>query len=133
MRDRTDHLPLDIMAQIGEPIVLHLSGGNTADLRGGTTPIGTIPEGASVIADRAFDADRFRRAIEARGAVPTIPPGANRRWRSCFGPAPCRSRNAIGRMACRPRDFRRVATRHDRLAATPLAAVPVAAIAALRS
>jgi hypothetical protein len=29
-----------------------------------------------VIADRAFDADRFRRAIEARSAVPNIPPSS---------------------------------------------------------
>jgi hypothetical protein len=46
-----------------------------------------VAEGAVVIADRAFDADRFRRAIEARDAVPTIPPEANRRWKRCFSPA----------------------------------------------
>jgi len=76
-----------------------------------------------VIADRAFDADRFRRAIEARGAVPNIPPKANRRWKSCFSPSLYRSRNAIKRMVCRLEDFRRIATRYDRLAATYLAAV----------
>ena len=45
--------------QAGKPIAFHLSGGNTADLRGGETPIEAVPEGALVIADRAFDADRF--------------------------------------------------------------------------
>jgi transposase len=45
--------------QAGKPIAFHLSGGNTADLRGGETPIELFPEGALVIADRAFDADRF--------------------------------------------------------------------------
>ena len=83
-----------------------------------------------VIADRAFDADRFRRAIEARGAIPNIPPKANRRWKSCFSPALYRGRNAIERMFCRLKDFRRVATRYDRLAATYLAAVHIAAIVA---
>ena len=45
--------------QAGKPIAFHLSGGNTADLRGGETLIEAVPEGALVIADRAFDADRF--------------------------------------------------------------------------
>jgi transposase len=62
--------------QGGKPIAFHLSGGNTADLRGGELLIEAVPEGALVIADRAFDADRFRRAIEARSAVPNIPPSS---------------------------------------------------------
>ena len=37
--------------QAGKPIAFHLSGGNTADLRGGETPIEAVPEGALVIAD----------------------------------------------------------------------------------
>ena len=110
--------------------VFHLSGGNTADLRGGEALIEAVPKGALVIADRAFDADRFRRAIEVRGAVPNIPPKANWRWKSCFSLTRYRSRNAIQRMFCRLKDFRRIATRYDRLAATYLAAVHIAAIVA---
>ena len=62
--------------------------------------------------------------------MPNIPPKANRRWKSCFSPALYRSRNAIERMFCRLKDFRRVATRYDRLAETYLAAVHIAAIVA---
>jgi transposase len=113
--------------QGGRSIAFHLSGGNTADLRGGEALIEAVPKGALVIADRAFDADRFRRAIEVRGAVPNIPPKANRRWKSCFSLTRYRSRNTIQRMSCRLKDFRRVATRYDRLAATYLAAVHIAA------
>jgi transposase len=91
---------------------------HAADLRGGEALIEVVPEGALVIADRAFDADLFRRAIEARAAVPNIPPKANRRQKSCFSPALYRSRNAIERMVCRLKEFRRVATRYDRRAAT---------------
>jgi transposase len=116
--------------QGGTPIAFHLSGGNTADLRGGEVLIEAVAEGAVVIPDRAFDADRFRRAIEARDAVPTIPPKANRRWKRCFSPPLYRGRNAIARMFCRLKDFRRVATHYDRLAATSLAALHIAAIAA---
>jgi transposase len=55
-----------------------------------------------------------------------IPPRANRKWKRCFSPFLCRDRNAIGRMFCRLKDFRGVATRYDRNAANFLAAVCVA-------
>jgi len=114
----------------GTAIEFHLSGGNTADLRGGEALIEAVPEGTLVIADRTFDANRFRRALKARAAVPNIPPKANRRQKSCFSPALYRSRNAVERMFCRLKDFRRIATRYDRLAATYLAALHTAAIVA---
>jgi len=107
----------------GKPIGFHLSGGNTADLHGGEALIEAVPEGTLVIADRAFDADRFRRALKARGAVPNISPKANRRWKSGFSPTLYRGRNAIERIICRLKDVRRVATRYDRLVETSLAAV----------
>ena len=49
------------------------------------------------------------------------------RRRPCFAPVLYRDRNAIERMFCRLKDFRRVATRYDRLATTFLAAVCIAA------
>jgi transposase len=56
-----------------------------------------------------------------------IPPKANRKWKNCFSPFLYRNRNAIERMFCRLKDFRRVATRYDRNAVTFLAAVCIAA------
>ena len=41
--------------------------------------------------------------------MPNIPPKANRRWKNCFSPVLYRDRNAIERMFCRLKDFRRVA------------------------
>jgi transposase len=49
------------------------------------------------------------------------------RRRPCFSPVLYRDRNAIERMFCRLEDFRRVATRYDRLATNFLAAVCIAA------
>jgi transposase len=59
-----------------------------------------------------------RRACvrEANGTWPNIPPKANRLWKSCFSPVLYGPRNAIKRMFCRVKDFRRIATRYDRLA-----------------
>jgi transposase len=78
-------------------------------------------------ADKGYDSDAIRRLIEASGAAPNIPPKANRRWKPCFSPALYRNRNAIERMFCRLKHFRRVATRYDRLATNFLAAICIAA------
>jgi transposase len=47
--------------------------------------------------------------------------------KNCFSPVLYRDRNAIERMFCRLKDFRRVATRYDRNAVNFLAAVCIAA------
>ena len=78
-------------------------------------------------ADKGYDSDAIRRQIEAAGAAPNIPPKSNRRWKSCFSPVLYRVRNAIERMFCRLKDFRRIATRYDRSATNFLAAVCLAA------
>ena len=80
-----------------------------------------------MIADTAYDTDAVRGQVQAQGAVPNIPPKRNRRWKHCFSPALHQGRNAVGRMFGRLKDFRRVATRYDKLAANFLAAVHIAA------
>ena len=56
-----------------------------------------------------------------------IPLKANRKRKNCFSPFLYRNRNAIERMFCRLKDFRRVATRYDRNVVNFLAAVCLAA------
>ena len=80
--------------------------------------------GASILhGDKGYDSDAVRRKIEGLGAAPNIPPKINRRWKSCFSPVLYRDRNAIERMFGRIKDFRRIATRYDKLARNFLAAV----------
>jgi len=69
-----------------------------------------------------------RRKIEATGAAANIPPKSNWVWKNCFSPSLYRNRNAIERMFGRLKDFRRIATRYDRLAQNFHAAVCIAAI-----
>jgi hypothetical protein len=59
--------------------------------------------------------------------VPNIPPKNDRRWKNCFSPWLSRHCNAIERMFGRLKDFRRIATRDDRLARNLLASVCLAA------
>ncbi len=47
----------------------------------------------------------------------------NRRWKSCFSSTLYKGRNAVERMFCRLKDYRRIATRYDKLATNFLAAI----------
>jgi len=82
-----------------------------------------MPEVPILNGDKGYDTNAIRRQIEAQGTMPNIPPKANRRWKNCFSPFLYRDRNAIERMFGRLKDFRRIATRYDRLAVNFLAAV----------
>jgi transposase len=79
-----------------------------------------------VLGDKAYDGNAIRNLIERQGAVPNIPSrstGAGKaapRVRS-------KGRNAVERMFCRLKDFRRIATRYDKLAANFLGAIYLAA------
>ena len=77
--------------------------------------------------DKGYDSNAIRRQVEERGALPNIPPKVNRRWKNCFSPFLYRDRNAIERMFGRLKDFRRIATRYDRMAKNFLAAICLAA------
>jgi transposase len=112
----------------GRPLLLRLSGGNVADCRVATELLDDLPQGLMVHADKGYDSDAIRRQIEAAGSVPNIPPKSNRKWKNCFSPWLYRGRNAIERMFGRLKDFRRIATRYDRLARNYLAAVHIAAV-----
>ena len=79
-----------------------------------------------VLADKAYDSNAVRDLIERQGAVPNIPSKANRRWKSCFSRTLYKGRNAVERMFCRLKDFRRIATRYDKLATNFLAMVQLA-------
>ena len=111
----------------GRPFAFLLTGGQAADCRAAEPLLKLLPPGVMVHADRAYDSNAIRRRIEAIGGMPNIPPKANRRWRNCFSPFLYRGRNAIERMFGRLKDFRRIATRYDRLASNYLAALCLAA------
>ena len=105
------------------PLAFLLTGGQVADCSAADALLDLLPATVLVHGDKGYDSDAVRRKIEAAGAAPNIQPKTNRRWKCCFSPALYRDRNAIERMFGRIKDFRRVATRYDRLAQNFLAAV----------
>ena len=109
------------------PLAFMLTGGHVADCSAGAALLDRLPACEILHADKGYDANAIRRQVEDRGAMPNIPPKANRKWKNCFSPVLYRNRNAIERVFCRLKDFRRVATRYDRNVVNFLAAVSIAA------
>ena len=70
----------------------------------------------AVIADKAFDAANLLARIKALNAEVVIPPRANRIESRSYDKHRYKSRNLIERFFARIKQFRRIATRYDKLA-----------------
>jgi transposase len=81
-----------------------------------------------LIADKAYDADRLRRWLAERRITAVIPSTASRYKPYPLNRRAYRRRNGIERLFCRLRNWRRIATRYDRLARNYLAGLALAAI-----
>ena len=77
-----------------------------------------LKRGTVLIADKAYDADRLRQHLKARGAVANIPNMIRRKRRFRWKKALYRQRNLIERFFNKLKQFRRIATRYDKLGAT---------------
>jgi transposase len=106
---------------------LHIDRRPGGGLHGGRGLLARMSACDRLHGDKGYDSNALRRQIETGGAMPNIPPKANRKWKNCFSPVLYRNRNAIERMFCRLKDFRRDATRYDQSAVNLLSAVCIAA------
>jgi transposase len=80
-----------------------------------------------LIADRAYDANSLRSTLHHRGVEAVIPSTRSRKRPIPYDPTTYKQRNLIERMFGRLKDFRRIATRYDKLAQNYLAAISLAA------
>ena len=87
-----------------------------------------MPPASLCAGDTAYDSDRLRLFLNGRGTRPVIPNNPTRKHLYPFDLQAYKLRNLIERMFCRLKDFRRVATRYDKLAINFAAAVSLAAI-----
>ena len=88
----------------------------------------TLASPKCLIADKAYDADRLRRWLAERRITAVIPSTASRYKPYPLNRRAYRRRNQIERLFCRLKNWRRVATRYDRLARNYLAALALAAV-----
>ena len=92
-----------------------LTAGQVADITQGAALVEAIPTGA-VIADKGYDSDALVKTIEATGALAIIPPRNNRNSPRKIDWHRYKARNLVERFFNRLKQFRRLATRYDKLA-----------------
>jgi len=80
-----------------------------------------------LLADKAYDADSLRQWLTEAKIKAVIPSTAARKIPYPLDRKAYRRRNVIERLFCRLKNWRRIATRYDRLAANYLSAVALVA------
>lgn len=108
-------------------MILLLSAGNTNDISLARTLVEAAGPAGKLIADRGYDADHLRRLLAERGTEAVIPSTTSRRAPIPYDAEAYKARNLVERMWCRLKDWRRVATRYDKLARNFLASAQIAA------
>lgn len=86
-------------------------------------------DAGAVLADKGYDADRLCDEVAGTGATVVIPPKRNRIVKRVYDVNLYKERNVIERFFNRLKQFRRVATRYDKLLANFVGFVKLAAIA----
>ena len=122
------HIVTDV---VGRPAVIHLTPGNASDIRTAPELLARVPGRLRrLVADRGYDADELRRDLRSAGATPVIPGRRTRKRRIRYDKTRYRDRWRIEAAFCRLKDFRRIATRYDKLAANFASAVALVAVIA---
>jgi transposase len=112
----------------GRPVAFALTPGNVADVVMAIPLLAAVAKPKRLLADKAYDADSLRRWLKHRKIRAAIPSTASRRIPYPLDRAAYKRRNVIERMFCKLKNWRRIATRYDRLARNYLSSLALAAI-----
>ena len=85
-----------------------------------------MPKTKTLLADRGYDADWFRKALKKRRIIPCIPPRKNRKRRIRYDKKLYKKRHKVENMFAKIKDWRRIAMRYDRCAHTFFSAICIA-------
>ena len=113
------------MDALGNPLRIILSAGQIADIEQAAALI-KDQSAEFIVADKGYDSDAFISVIAKQGSQAVIPPRSNRLNPRSFDRHIYKSRNLIERFFSRIKQFRRIATRYDKLAQSFLAFVHLA-------
>jgi len=91
--------------------------GNISDVATAPTPLERASGMRYLFGDKGYDADRLRRSLLETGTIPVIPGRRNRKRIICYDKQRYCDSHLVEIAFCRLKDFRRVATRSDKLAA----------------
>lgn len=103
-----------------------LTPGNVSDIKAAPALLERAGRIRYLLGDKGYDADSLRRSLRDGGAVPVIPGRCNRKRTIRYDKQRYRDRHLVENAFCRLKDFRRVATRYDKLAPNFLSAVALA-------
>ena len=93
----------------------HLTGGEVGDCPQ-ALPLLLDLKPASLSADKAYDSDAILEHLATNGIEAVIPPKRNRLIQRPYDKHLYKNRNLVERFFCRIKQFRRIATRYDKLA-----------------
>ena len=114
------------MDECGLPVRLLITPGQASDKTSVPALLDGLPAAQAAIADRGYDSDAVLALVRQRGSAPHIPSTSRRTVRRSVDPELYRQRSLVERFFCKLKQFRRVATRFDKLARNFLAAVMLA-------
>jgi transposase len=109
------------------PLAFHLAAGQVADIKGAVMLSSKLPKARYMLADKAYDANHWRSCLLDHKIQPVIPSSRNRKIPYEHDATRYKDRNTIERMFGRLKDYRRIATRYDKLAANFMAGLCIAA------
>jgi transposase len=111
----------------GRAVAFILSPGNCADISAAPALLDKRPPPTRLLADKGYDANSLRGRLAKTGTEAVIPSTRSRKTPIPYDPEAYRARNLIERAFCRLKDWRRVATRYDKLAINFQSTVAIAA------
>jgi transposase len=100
----------------GRLIAFELTGGNRHDIKPAPGLIEPLPPAKTLLADAAYDSEAFRKFLADRGTTPVIKQNPTRKREHPFDKDAYKGRNIIERAFSHLKDWRRIATRYDKLA-----------------
>ena len=111
----------------GRLIAILLTGGEAHDCPVAVRLMRRVQPPERMLGDKAYDSAELREELDEQGTTPVIPNRSNRKQPFTFSKRLYKLRWRIEAAFNRLKDFRRIATRYDRLARNYLASVCLAA------
>lgn len=114
-----------VVDALGYPILLKVTAGQTHD----SVIAGELlkdQQAEYVIADKAYDSDDLIALIESQGSIPVIPPRRNRKKQREYDRHIYKERHLVEIFFNKIKQYRRVATRYEKLASNYLSMVIIA-------
>lgn len=116
-----------VVDALGLPVRFALGPGQQNDMAPACDLIRGL-RGQQVLADRAYDADSLHDVILDQGGEPVIPPRRHRKYQHRYDRIAYKQRWGIEGFFARIKQWRRIATRYDKLAANFLGFIKLASI-----